>query len=189
MKSRRAIDHRVGDKWGYSQQRKCCRKSPCPKRTASQAAKKLLFCEGYGFQPVHKPTKPFGLLPLRNAFSVPSGDNAALRAEKVSALDGADPQRLKPRSFRSSYVRPKGRTLQVQTFPPQTQPCRGLDQSPSCQGASINSILPSRLRCRTFTLPSLSRNTKTSRSRNSASLTASSSVIGRSATESSERTT
>jgi hypothetical protein len=58
-----------------------------------------------------------------------------------------------------------------------------------CQGASINSIFPSRLRCRTFTLPSLSRKTNTSRSRNSASLTASSSVMGRNATESSERTT
>src|SRR6185437_8951379 len=45
-------------------------------------------------------------------------------------------------------------------------------------GASISTILPSFLRCSTFTFPS--------RSRNSASFTASSSVIGLSATESSD---
>jgi len=55
-------------------------------------------------------------------------------------------------------------------------------------GASINSIFPSRVRCRTITLPSGSRKTKTSRSRNCASLIASSRVRGRSATDSVERT-
>src|SRR5262249_39690118 len=51
-------------------------------------------------------------------------------------------------------------------------------------GASINSIFPSRVRCRTITLPFGSRNTKTSRSRKWHSLIASSSVIGRKATAS-----
>src|SRR6185312_15398046 len=53
-------------------------------------------------------------------------------------------------------------------------------------GASINSILPSFFRCNTFTCPSGSRKTKTSRSRNSASFTASSIVMGRNATESAD---
>src|SRR5713101_2916706 len=54
----------------------------------------------------------------------------------------------------------------------------GLSRIDRTYGASINSILPSFLRCSTFTRPSISRNTKTSRSRNSASFTASSSVNG-----------
>lgn len=51
-------------------------------------------------------------------------------------------------------------------------------------GASISSIFPSFFRCSTLSLPSTSRKTKTSLSRNSASLTASSSVMARMATES-----
>src|SRR3989454_33415 len=55
-------------------------------------------------------------------------------------------------------------------------------------GASISSIFPSRVRCKTITLPLGSRKTNTSRSRKWASLMASSSVMGRMATASSERT-
>src|SRR5215475_11881917 len=50
-------------------------------------------------------------------------------------------------------------------------------------GASISSIFPSRVRCSTITFPLGSRNTNTSRSRKCASLIASSSVMGRRATE------
>src|SRR5271168_1896158 len=56
-------------------------------------------------------------------------------------------------------------------------------------GTSISSIFPSRLRCNTIACPRWSRNTKTSRSRNAASFTASSKDIGRIATPSVERTT
>src|SRR5207302_4371564 len=55
-------------------------------------------------------------------------------------------------------------------------------------GTSISCSLPSLSRCRTMTLPLGSRNTQTSRSLKCASLIASSSVMGRIATDSSERT-
>jgi hypothetical protein len=55
-------------------------------------------------------------------------------------------------------------------------------------GASINSILPSRVRWSTSNRPFGSRKMKTSLSRKCASLMASSKVMGRSATESLERT-
>ena len=60
----------------------------------------------------------------------------------------------------------------------------GHGRHPRSYGASINSIFPSRVRCRIITLPLGSRKTKTSRSRKWASLIASSRVIGRKATES-----
>src|SRR5208283_5045677 len=59
---------------------------------------------------------------------------------------------------------------------------------PWLYGASISSILPSRVRWRIINLPLGSRKTKTSRSRKWASLMASSRVMGRMATASSERT-
>jgi hypothetical protein len=37
-------------------------------------------------------------------------------AEKVSPEEKLYPQRLKPHSFQDSYVRPKGRTLQIDEF-------------------------------------------------------------------------
>ena len=54
----------------------------------------------------------------------------------------------------------------------------------SIYGTSMSSIFPSLRRCSTLALPLGSRNTKTSRSRNSHSFTASSMVMGRIATES-----
>src|ERR1700734_2794362 len=54
-------------------------------------------------------------------------------------------------------------------------------------GTSISSILPSFRRCRTLILPLPSRKMNTSRSRNSHSFTASSTVMGRMAMESCER--
>src|ERR1035438_6519286 len=77
--------------------------------------------------------------------------------------------------------RPQG---QVDGAAPDTGRQDGTNRSTVESGASISSILPSRVRCSTINLPLGSRNTKTSLSRKCTSLIASSKVIGRSATES-----
>jgi len=87
----------------------------------------------------------------------------------------------------------RGRALYTSTCTrrsPQEYLSREFCERSECRsyGASINSILPSRVRCRIITLPLGSRKTKTSRSRKWASLMASSSVMGRMETASSERT-
>jgi len=94
-------------------------------------------------------------------------------------------------SRRSGPIRPgcwtaEGGCLHVSRSVPQI--LRKLKSKSFSYGASISSILPSRVRWRIITLPLGSRKTKTSRSRKWASLMASSRVMGCMETASSERT-
>ena len=85
------------------------------------------------------------------------------------------------------FGRKRGRNYRVSCRQRQRAP----EERPRCEfkqkeiyGTSISSIFPSLRRCSTLALPLGSRNTNTSRSRNSHSFTASSMVMGRIATES-----
>jgi hypothetical protein len=55
-------------------------------------------------------------------------------AEKFSAGMESSPQRLKPNSFQSSYVRPEGRTLQVDEF---SAACKARTQTPASCGNQV----------------------------------------------------